>query len=241
MRAYREDLRNGGELMGRRGNPVITKVVNGVEVAFKECSTCGILRELDNYKKDKTGVAGKAGRCKECDKEIRAGQRAEIKDKNRKYHAENRDKIISQKRNYHSRKEVKQHYLAWRLNKRALKNGLPATLNADEVRKVIEYFDGACALTGDQENVDLDHFITLSTGAVGSVYENLVPLRHDLNSSKQASNPFTWFSENKERFGLSEDKFRDVIAYLADVNRMTVDEYTAYVFNCYEQRRRSNG
>lgn len=279
--------------MGRKGAEIITRVINGKEEYFKVCNTCRDLVNLGNYKKDKTCVGGKAPRCKDCDKIVRASQKDAIRKKNQRYYRENKEKILQDRREYLQRPETKEVLRKWldknrevlrkkkreyrennkdkiqayedrirerkkayekvyrannpniykakRLRRRAAIENLPNTLTADDIDEIMKEFNYSCALTGEKENIHLDHFITLSTGCVGTVYENMVPLRNDLNSSKQDKNPFVWFYENEKRYNLSARKFQSLVKYLAQLNNMTVAEYEAHVFNCYELRRRGNG
>lgn len=93
-------------------------------------------------------------------------------------------------------------------------------------------FDSKCALSGDS-NIHLDHVIPLKVGRGGTVYGNIIPLSYKLNSSKQDKNIFEWFKSTKNENNLSEEKFNDLIAYLAECNNMSVKEYKEYVCWCH--------
>jgi len=99
--------------------------------------------------------------------------------------------------------------------RRAKKLKLPNDLTSEVVTSIMEHFDHSCVLTGDKENLHLDHVIPLNIEEGGHVYWNVVPLRADLNMSKGHKNLFTWFYANKERFNLEQERFDDLIKYLA--------------------------
>ncbi|WP_163530988.1 HNH endonuclease [Halobacillus ihumii] len=105
---------------------------------------------------------------------------------------------------------------------------------------VLARFDGRCALTGDKvegNSNHLDHVIPLSIGHGGTYVGNCIPLRGDLNLSKNDRNLFEWFYENKERFNLSQERFDDLILYLAIHNNMTPEEYRDFVYWCFDSKR----
>jgi len=110
-------------------------------------------------------------------------------------------------------------------------------LTAEKRDLIIEQFDGGCALTGDKADVHLDHVIPISVGHGGTTYENIIPLRADLNLSKGTGNIFEWFEANMQRLKLKRTKFNTLIEYLADINGMTTKEYEAYVRKCHDNPR----
>ena len=122
------------------------------------------------------------------------------------------------------------------INKRAIDVGLVGNVTKKQLTDVVGKFEGGCALTGS-DDFQFDHVIPIDTGRVGSVVENLIPLNSRLNSAKHARNIFDWFADNRERFGLSQRKFDELIEYLADINEMTVEEYRDYVYWCHDNPR----
>src|SRR5699024_2915067 len=141
-----------------------------------------------------------------------------------------------------------ERYREWRLNNkdsvsvrnakyRALKACLPYSLSEGDVSKISKYFSGGCSITGEKEDLHLDHVIPIAVGHGGTIYENMIPLRADLNLSKSDRNIFDWFADNRERFGLEQRKFDELIEYLADINNMTKKEYEEYVRWCHDNPR----
>ena len=111
---------------------------------------------------------------------------------------------------------------------------LPNDLTNEQQNEIIAHFNNACALTGETTDLHLDHVIPLAAGYGGTTYGNMIPLRGDLNCSKNDSNLFEWFESNRQRFKLSQERFDALVKYLADVNEMTVEEYKAYYNGCFE-------
>lgn len=191
----------------------------------------------------------------ECHKEDELAKRKIYLDLNRErdrsrrkeYYEENREQELIQRRIYYDTnrekisKRKKLYYISNRdvfklagSKRKAKKLSVENNLSVAQWLETKEYF-GGCALTGDQENLHQDHVIPLSLGIAGNTVRNVIPLRGDLNSSKQSSNIFEWFYKNKERYNLSEDIFKDLIAWLAKKNDMTVLDYTAFVYECFER------
>ena len=136
------------------------------------------------------------------------------------------------------RREANPEYFRMRNSiRRARKVSLPYSLSEKEINKIKSTFKGACSLSESVDGVHLDHVIPISIGHGGTIYENMIPLRADLNISKSNLNIFEWFADNRERFGLSQRKFDELIEYLADINDMTTKEYEEYVRWCHDNPR----
>lgn len=133
--------------------------------------------------------------------------------RNRKYQRENRHikRLIAQRR-------------------RARKRALPDTLTLEEMKRILDTFGHACALTGRKENIHLDHFIPLHTGHGGTMYNNMVPLCAELNASKGKKNPFEWIKTRPPEERL---RFHSVVNYLANLNNMSYEQYKEYVYSCF--------
>ena len=71
----------------------------------KTCTKCGVVKPLDDFHRDKTGVDGRRPDCKECVREYSRRYHEETRDKrleySRRYHEENRDKVRERKRSYY--------------------------------------------------------------------------------------------------------------------------------------------
>lgn len=159
------------------------------------------------------------------------------KERKREWRQNNREHYREYSRNH--RKENKEMYQIHSQRRRARKEELPDTLTEKELFDILDTFKDSCALSGVSE-YHLDHVIPLATGHGGTIYENMIPLRADLNISKKDRCIFDWFADNRERFGLEQRKFDELIEYLADINDMTVEEYEDYVRWCHDNPRSIN-
>ncbi len=188
----------------------------------------------------------------EYQREYRLRNRDRLSEQKRDYYLRNRDKRVAYEREYRKLNRVKiqeviRNYRARnpekireiRLRRKARLAGLPDDWTAEEQLEAHNHF-GGCALTGSPD-IQWDHVIPISWGHGGTTAGNMIPLRSDLNNSKHDRNIFEWFSDNKERFNLSQTKFDELIEYLAKVNDMTVEEYRDYVYRCHDNPIESAG
>lgn len=232
------------------------------DIVAKSCSICGNVKELNYYAKG-SAFAGRHAKCKMCLKEYRTENKqrlneeskvwrennpeymtkymqryysenqAHMNELSRKWYASNREKTLSDVQKWRNKNPDKVKLIAHR--RFARKKALPDALTDEQMTSTLEHF-GGCALTGDSD-IHWDHVIPLATGRGGTVYENMIPLRADLNESKCARNIFEWFGANKERYELSESKFNELIVFLAEINRMSKDEYVRYVYDCHGESK----
>jgi hypothetical protein len=167
------------------------------------------------------------------------------KERSRKYYAENKEVISERFREY--REANKERFLEyarnWRRNnpekdmliaerRRARKKALPDDFTEEQLMETLNFF-GGCALTGEMDSLHWDHVIPLATNMGGTTFGNMIPLRGDLNTSKNDANIFEWFERNKERFNLSQSNFDRLVEWLANVNGVSVEAYRDYVHGCF--------
>lgn len=230
----------------------------------KVCTKCEMDVILEGYRKKEGGLGGKASICRACESKRGRKWREENPDKIRemaqKYYEEKRDEIREKQRKYHeekphmalnrNRKWRKQNCEMLRERMRlqrqanpeknkviihrrlARKRHLPDTLSHEQMNEILDHF-GGCALSGGS-NVHFDHVIPLATGHGGTTYGNMVPLRADLNLTKNDSNVFEWFEANRQRLNLSQEKFDSLIDWLAKANEVSVEDYRDYVYWCHD-------
>jgi hypothetical protein len=174
-------------------------------------------------------------------------------DRTRKWYESNREHVTEYNRKYREEnKELRAETCRkWQRNNpdksamnkqryRARKAGLPDDFTSAQQSKVIASFNNACALTGDT-SWSWDHAIPINSGHGGTTFNNMYPLRGDLNSSKGDRNIFDWYYANSQRFNLDREKFNSLIAYLADLNEMTPEEYREHVYFCHENSNEIGG
>lgn len=172
-----------------------------------------------------------------------------IRERSRKYYGDNTEKAREMNRKRceadpEKRREMSRNWAAANPEKKALskrrrrarKVALPDTLTIKQQSVIITRFNGECALTGSTV-YHMDHALPVNCGHGGTTFENMYPLRSDLNISKKDRHIFEWFEANRERFGLSQAKFDVLISYLAEVNGMTTKEYRMYVDWCFDNPR----
>lgn len=224
---------------------------DGILIA-RTCTKCGTEKRRDEFNLRKRSPGGIRPECRECQKSVgtayrnREGHRGRQSERGRAWYLRNKEKHNEVTRKwYEENKErhaelMREHreknpelYLSLSQRRRARKLSLPDDLTDDQLTYLMYYFGDTCALTGE-EGVDIDHVIPLATGHGGTTIQNLIPLRSDLNKSKNARNIFVWFEENKDRLCLPQHKFDIVIEYLAELNCMTPEEYRDYVYFCHE-------
>ncbi len=191
------------------------------------------------YFKERSKYSEFRDRRKETNRKWRKDNKERITEKDRRYYIKNRETILERSaKNY--RNYYPENLNIFRLNgarRRARLHQLPDDLTHKQKARIIDHFRGACALSGDTGDSHLDHVIPISIGHGGTIYENMIPLRSDLNISKGARNLFDWFADNRERFGLEQRKFDELIEYLANINDMTTQEYEEYVRWCHDNPR----
>ena len=221
------------------------------EIIAKICSKCDEVKVLGEYSRHKRKTGGRDSVCKDCsgknynhwrqsnlherleyEKRYRKENKEKHKEYSRVHYASNKSIYAEHNRKWKS--ENKDRVLLLEQRRRARKQSLPNDLTLEQQNAIMTQFNNACALTGETSNLHIDHVIPLATGHGGTTYGNMIPLRGDLNSSKHDSNLFEWFESNRQRFNLSQAKFNALVKYLADVNEMTVKEYKAYYYGCFE-------
>jgi hypothetical protein len=203
------------------------------EGKYKEAS-----RNYHAKNKEKLNARNKAYREKNNEQERermkrwRDDNKEHTKEYSRTYAVENREKIREIVNRWCAKnREVT---ILYQQQRRARKKRLPDDFTLEQRNDVLEYFKNGCALTGDTEDVHFDHVIPISIGHGGTTYGNMIPLRADLNRSKHNTNIFEWFEANRQHFKLSEEKFEDLIEYLAEMNMVSIEEYKDHVNWCHE-------
>jgi hypothetical protein len=161
--------------------------------------------------------------------------RAHLSEYRRKYYQENQDYFSEYKRKHYQ--ENRESYLIRNQKRRTRKHLLPENWTIEQKTETWSYFNNACVLTGVTDNIEEEHAIPLSIGHGGTYHGNMYPMSKTLNISKLNRNIFEWFYANRERFNLDEQRFNDLIQYLATLNGLTPEEYRQFVYWCHENPR----
>jgi hypothetical protein len=101
-----------------------------------------------------------------------------------------------------------------------------------EMYEVLKRFDFRCSLTGS-ENYHIEHWLPRAKGGETDV-RNVYPLDADLNLKKGKQNPFLFFEREDIRQQIDQDKYNELVLWLAIVNDMSVEEFRRYTFEQYE-------
>jgi len=224
------------------------------EILKKVCRTCDNLMSIENFRMNTPCLGGCHFECTECEadrarswrinnpgKEVKrklrhyALNKNEYKKRAQIWQRNNPDKVAEWSRQWQQNNPEKCAINSQR--RLARKRGLPDTLKPYQYAITLEYFGNACALTGRAGNLEQEHAIPLSIGHGGTTFENCYPMANGLNQSKWKHNIFEWFEENRQRFELSQERFDNLIAWLASANAMTVEEYRNYVYWCHANPR----
>jgi hypothetical protein len=199
----------GLDIYGNPKKPTPTKVKRvynkAGDVIAKVCPKCEELKVVNEFHKHPPSSDGVTVYCKPCHREYGV-----------EWVKANPDKV---KTNSH--------------NRRAKEKALPGDLTDEQWIITLEYFDHACALTGET-NPTLEHAIPIDIGHGGTTHWNSYPLSGPLNSSKSATNIFEW---RRKRNDIDKRKFNSLICYLADQCELTVDEYIEFYNWCFKNPR----
>jgi hypothetical protein len=201
-----------------------------------KCAKCNQLVSLEMFTTHKTQHFGIDQRCKGC-----RGKYL------KNHYVENRSSYIRQAFDWRIKYPAKVNIFAARYQKNnpekvkvnhqrraARKRLLNNKLSNEDWLSCLRFFNCACALSDMSGKLDMEHFIALSTGHGGTYLGNVYPLNSSMNQSKGGKNPFEWI---RTRPDIDANRFAEVVAYLADLNGLTVDQYRQFVNWCYDKPR----
>lgn len=116
--------------------------------------------------------------------------RKKIRARQQQWEDQNRDKINSKRRQQYSVDPISRK--AAKLAREARKRELPSDFTVEDYNRMMAYW-GGCAITGETENLEIDHWIALnSPDCPGTIPTNMIPLTVSLNASKQDTDPVEW-------------------------------------------------
>jgi 5-methylcytosine-specific restriction endonuclease McrA len=112
---------------------------------------------------------------------------------------------------------------------------LPSTLSRREITKLREY--AVCPLTGETEDLTMDHFIPLNWGHGGLYRGNIFFVSRKLNSSKSKENPFRWIRWLTRYEEINKKGWDALVIELAKENELTKKEFKEFVDWCEDNQR----
>lgn len=128
------------------------------------------------------------------------------KDKIHKYYQENKDKISDYKRRNRDK------YTAIEQRRRARKKELPSTLTPEQWENIKTVFNNTCAYCGSKSKLDQEHFVPVSKGGEYT-HNNIIPACRRCNSSKNNSDFFGWYHQQKFYSKIRENKILKFLNY----------------------------
>jgi hypothetical protein len=227
---YKQDQRKG-----TGPKPIVTN--NGIEA--KECRSCEKVLPLGEFSfyKNRKGVLLTKALCKECMRMYWKQHREENKDsyneQTRRWRLANPSKQVAAQKRWRLNNRDKDS--VYRNKRKAKQLQLRNDLTNEQWQDILSHFNHACALTGDETDVTMDHFIPISTGRGGTYVGNIYPLSATLNNSKHNRNPFLWFERYGVQHGVRDSAWDNLIKYLAEANEMTEDSFIEYVNAQFEE------
>lgn len=203
----------------------------------KSCSSCGNYYTMNEFYSDKTHLFSKTSSCKTC-RAIKAKEfRAENPLYYRQYWIESRERLQQLSKDWSADNPDRLAvYRARSVTKR--KEALQNCFTDDK-----EYMDSLatekfCVITGETEDIALDHILPVVKGRWGNTRGNLMWLTSSLNHSKKSNNVFEWaeaMEQERLDYLLPDDtemtlkEFREklyaVLTLKAEEKGMTLKQY----------------
>lgn len=217
--------------------PINIVIVDGEK--SKECRSCGDVKPLTLFPKNgKKGVGRVRHSCKECSKaewkRYRDSNVELARERSKTWRLANPQKQMKAQRRW--RLNNKEKDTLYQNTRKTRKMYLRDDLSHTQWEEALDRFNRSCALTGETENVTMDHFIPISFGG-GTYLGNVYPLSSTLNNSKHNRNPYEWYEKYGKGHGVSYSAWQTLNQYLAELNGMTPAEYRKYVDSLYEKDR----
>ena len=185
---------------------------------LKRCPKCEIVKSVDEFSKWKGTKDGLQTYCKSCSSKY--------------FQSEKGKKAIAK---YWQSEKGKKSTQRGANNRKARKMALPNTLTPEQQNEIYSTFDNKCPLTGNSENLNLEHFIPLSILHGGTCFGNLYPCDASLNMSKSNKNPLKWIQKQPEQ--IRRNFHQKVLPVLAKQNGMTVVEFKKFTNWCFKNKR----
>ncbi|MBM7633846.1 hypothetical protein [Geomicrobium sediminis] len=230
-----------------------------IQQTCTKCKVTKEINEFTINRTKKSGFESRCKTCRNEDKrEYRKRDHVKVKERayEKKYRKENPDKLkVYNKKRWQNpevraykeeyrkknpeifkksyRKYKENHFDKYTVTKHlifAKENGLRADWTREEYNDLVEFFNGKCPLTGDTEDLSVDHFIPISTGHGGTYSGNIVVISKSMNLRKGNKNPFLWADTLKDE---EIQGFIRMVRYLADKNNMSPEEFKDYVEGCF--------
>lgn len=133
-----------------------------------------------------------------------------ISEQGKRYYQKNREIILAKTKEY--RQENPEMIRLQSHRREARKRDLPHTLTVKQWREIKSIFNNSCAYCGEKKPLTQDHFFPLSKGGEYT-RNNIIPACKTCNSSKNANEPFSWYSKQPFYSKLRERKIMNHLNY----------------------------
>lgn len=206
----------------------------------RQCTKCGELKAIDGFEKKHNEYGGFRSQCRICRNIARNiyGKSERGQETRRAYLNSERGRKAKREGNkrYNAKYPEKRRESEQRrrhTRKAKLKN-VTSDIDVMVYNRIKSLQFNRCLLTGESENLHFEHFIPISVGG-GNTFDNCYFMDGYLNSIKSDHNPFEWIKTQPDEY---QDRFHSVLVpMLAARNDMTVEEFTEYVYWCFENPR----
>lgn len=205
---------------------------NFIERKEKQCKDCKTIKAIDEFPISKTCNDGHMNSCKVCHNKYNKQWRKNNQEHHNKYNKQWHKNNEQYPKNW--RESNKEKITTYRQKRRAKEKALLDNLTSYQWQQTLRHFDYKCPLT-DDTNIHLEHFIPVSLLHSGTVKGNCYPISASLNCSKSNSNPFLWILNQPK--DIQEKFYNELVPYLANLNNMSVAEFKAFTFWCFDNPR----
>lgn len=201
----------------------------GQSLRYKSNSLCVVCRK-EYFQSNKEKMQSKnreyyiknKKRILEQNKDYASNNRSIRRKSAKKWRDNNKEKVAqSQKKWIQNNRDKKRHWTRkYKIKKKSVQG---VSYSSHDLYVLCEKFDNKCAycckslITADKYSKQIDHFLPISTGG-RDVLGNLVPSCINCNSSKNNSDPITWFRSK----GFPESRLKKILKVLGKT------ESTAY-------------
>ena len=139
-------------------------------------------RKRKDYERNKDKILTRNAEWRKNNPEKVKAQRDKWRNENRERHRENsRQWIVNNPERY---REIQRHA---QIRRRFLKAGLSEHYTEDEWKRLLHEYGCKCAKCGYDENIEIDHVISLASGGTNTI-DNIQPLCRSCNAQKWTFN-----------------------------------------------------
>ena len=190
---------------------------------IKQCNKCGrlLVANAINFSKKKNRKYGVRAECKQCCKQYykeykqKKENKDKIKNRNKRYYNEHKEEILTHCKEY--KKNNPDKIFNQNNNRRSLEENQGDGITNEQWLEMMQFFDWKCAYSGiefsshnEEKDRSIDHIIPLTKGGENEIW-NCVPMKLNLNSSKNNNNMLNWY---KQQEFYSEERLNKIYEWI---------------------------